>query len=286
MLQIFEVGFKKQLIPALCFGLMLMAFVLLPCEANAASSEGEKVLGEIEAGTLGGKAIETIEVGNLNDENFSEVVQRYLDIAKERNDGVITRIAIPDGDYQPQGRALEIYSNTILDLRGSGASTITTDDDYDNVTIYQSTKADDPLSLRCGHGDRNGEEDSSGYDYYRNMTVLGGTIIGHQRGQSVSTSPNTCNMRFGHASNVRIIGTQVTDNHGAHHLEIGASKDVLVADCRFSGYSNGKADEESSEGRSLEAIQLDVSHQQKDNFAYFGEKDDLPVVPSMMWSEA
>ena len=274
-----DVRFMKQLILVFCLCLLALAFVLMPAEADAASSEGQAVLEKVETGSLDGIAIETIEVQNLNDQNFSEMVQRYLDAAKNRTDGVITRIVIPDGEYQPAGRALQIYSNTILDLRGSGARTpADVSDDYTGVTIYQSSKGDDPLSLRCGYGDRNGEEDSYGYDYYQNMTILGGTIVGHQRGETVSSLSNTCNMRFGHASNVRIIGTRITDNHGAHHLEIGASRDILVADCQFAHYSDGKADEESSRGESLEAIQFDVSHQQKDNFAYFGRKDDLPVI--------
>ncbi len=266
----------KQIIPALCFGLLALTFILLPCEAKATSSEATDVLEAVAAENLDGKAIETIEVGNLNDENFSEVIQQYLNIAKERNDNVITRIVIPDGEYQPQGRALEIYSNTILDLRGSGAETLATADDYDNVIIYQTTKDNDPLSLRCGHQDMYGGDNSEGYDAYQNMTVLGGTFVGKRA--DGSTGGTTCNMRFGHASNVRIIGTQITDNHGAHHLEIGATKDVLVADCKFMRSSDGKGDESSTDAKSLEAIQLDVSHQEKDNFAYFGVKDDLPVI--------
>lgn len=282
----FDVRFMKKLIPAFCLCLLALAFVLMPAEADAASSEAEDVLSAVEAGSLDGMEIETIEIPgeNLNDQNFSDIVQRYLDYAKPGNakdgankqDNIITRIVIPDGKWQPTNGTLKIYSNTILDLRGSGASTpLDTSDDYDNVTIYQSSKENDALSLRCGHQDKNGGDESHGFGFYKNMTVLGGTIVGKRK--NGSTGGTTCNVRFGHATNVRIIGTQITDNHGAHHLEIGGCKDVLVSDCRFSHYSDGEPDEESSAAKSLEAIQLDVTHQHKNNFAYFGANDDLPV---------
>ncbi|MBR0456387.1 MAG: right-handed parallel beta-helix repeat-containing protein [Firmicutes bacterium] len=230
-----------------------------------------------------GKDIEVVTLDKTDlDQNFTGTVQEALYNAKSENN--ITRIIIPDGEYQPSGRALEIYSNTILDLRGSGAETpYDTSDDYDNVIIYQSTIDNDPPSLRCGHQDANGGDNSYDYGFYNNITVLGGTFVGEwqnenpQTGATAQTRATAGNLRFGHATNINIIGTKIRDNYGGHHLEIGACKDILVADCIFSGYHDVE-ESDISQGLSLEAIQLDVSHREKNNFAYFGAHDDLPVI--------
>lgn len=168
MRQFLAVNYSKA-VPVFCFCLLMMAIAFIPCKADAASSEGEAVLSVISAGELDGKAIETVAIPEAGlQDNFSGIVQGYLNEAKARTDGKITRIVVPDGAYQPHGRALEIYSNTILDLRGSGAETLTTEDDYDNVIIYQTTKESDPLALRCGHQDKYGGDESHGYGFYLN----------------------------------------------------------------------------------------------------------------------
>lgn len=292
---------RHRLIFFVCLGLLMAACTFLP--AYAEEDSGQQVAGaSYTFSEEGSDVLESIANGNLDNmeigepvtldeaalvEDFSGVVQEALDEAKsnaEQNPGTLTRIVIPDGVYNPHGRALQIYSNTILDLRGSGADTADPSDDYnyDNdgnpvgkVVIYQSDMSRlgtiDPPSLRCGDQD----DGSNGYVFYQNMTVLGGTFIGQDK--NGTSRGNACNVRFGHASNIKVIGTQITENQGGHHLEIGACKKVLVADCLFRGFHDGDK-EDNSNGLSLEAIQLDVSHREKNNFAYYGEHDDLPVV--------
>lgn len=246
-------------------------------ESQGASEEATAVLQQIYEGQLDGRTIETIELKaeNIEGENFTAAVQAVLDKVGNKDSETLTRIVIPDGEYQLSDSALKIKNNTILDLRGTeGSKTVDTSDDYradgkGNVIIYQPTTEWEPHSLRCGEKD----DDSYGYDWYENMTVLGGTFVGKRQDGTQSTY-NACNLRFGHATNLRLIGIQVLENYGGHHMEIGACKDVLVADCYFSGYQDGREDDY-SDGESIEAIQIDVSHQEMRNFSTFGREDDL-----------
>lgn len=305
----------QRLIIALCVGLLAAAFALLPSGVNAASDDTQTLLenitpaaneetGETPVATIDGKQIVTVVLDATECQNdFSGTVQNALNNARyhyvpegvvaPEGEDYITRIVVPDGTYHPTGAALEIYSNTILDLRGSGTeenpsgymTPTDTTDDYGNVVIYKSTKNDDPPSLRCGHQDQYGGDDSYGYNFYQNMTVLGGTFIGH-RDETVYDGPdlydgNACNVRFGHASNVRVIGTKIQDNQGGHHLEIGACDGVRVEDCIFTGAKHGTATG-NSKGNSLEAVQIDISHRENNNFAFYGDHDDLPTINAVI----
>lgn len=266
-----------KLLIALGIVLLIALFAMSPAVAHADSEESTGILQQIKDGQLDGKPICTVVLNpdDIEGDKFTSAVQAELDKAGVKGSETLTRIVIPDGEYQLSDSALKIKNNTILDLRGVyGSETVDMSDDYradgsGNVIIYQPTRETEPHSLRCGEKD----DDSYGYDWYENMTVLGGTFVGKRQDGTRSTH-NACNIRFGHATNLRLIGVQVLDNYGGHHMEIGACKDVLVADCYFRGHMDGVADDY-SDGESIEAIQIDVSHQEKRNFSTFGREDDL-----------
>ena len=108
--------------------------------------------------------------------------------------------------------------------------------------------------------------------------ILGGTVYGLPKGTNMSShlvdSKASCTIRFGHAKNVYVIGTKVMNNCGGHHIEAGAVKNLLIADCEFTGYADSTEDNSS---HSLEAIQLDVIHRDKMNFTGYNEKDDYSI---------
>lgn len=247
-----------------------------------ASANALSVLKEIENNsTIDGIEIETVEVSKDDIElmGFSQAVQDALgdfSAGKERVDkGVVLRVVIPNGSYSlstENPNPLYLYSNTILDCRGTGADNdaglytpYDAHDDYSSVDIY--TNSNNGCVIRCG---RKGEG-SAGWDFYKNITILGGTIHGYtENGAGIVGS----NIRFGHASNIKVIGVKVQDNHGAHHLEVGAVDKVLVSDSIFTGHSNG----DTSEGKkeySIEAVQLDVTHRETLNFSSYDTYDDL-----------
>ena len=291
----------------------LLCLTALPFSVSAAdasnmtvnaSEQALSVLKAIEAGELDGKPIYTYYIsqkeidasaedwnGNAA-QGFQNLVQSYLDEARYTNGGedgtagndgteeIITRIVIPSGSYDLATGYLSIYDNTILDLRGDGINTpYDTSDDYNSVHIY--APAINGCVIRCG---KKQGEDSVGYGYYKNMTLLGGTY--HSTRQSTIASDTAASLtktgsqiRFGHASNVRLIGLKVQDNVGAHHVEIGATNGLQISDCRFEGFSDGDL---SKNERSIEAVQLDITHRWEDNFDGFGINDDLPVINAVV----
>lgn len=245
------------------------------------SSEARTILKSIEGGNLDGFTIETVklDMADINTKGFWRALQDELgdyDAGQQRfANNVIKRITVPNGTYDIENdgnNPILVYSNTILDLRGTGADNdggyftpYDTSDDYSSVNIFSNSH--NGCVIRAGKNN----EPSEGWDYYKNITVLGGTIHGKNKaGEGITGS----NIRFGHTTNARVIGTKVQDNTGAHHIEVGAMNKLLVADCEFTGYKHGDTSEGAKE-YCIEAVQFDVTHRATLNFSDYGKCDDL-----------
>ena len=242
-------------------------------------TDSQKVINEINNnGKLDGLTIaKTIDVTSedIEDRGFQNAVQNALNEAghnteffkdlTEEQQQELTLVIVRGGDNAyALTKPLMVYSNTIVYFDGK-------------TDIYPAGDVDDTGNLfRCGiSGAKN---TSSGYDSYKNITLIGGTFHGKtENGKGV----HGCNIRFGHASNIRVIGTTVKDNCGSHHMEIGAVDGLTIANCAMSGFCNpDDANSTDADGEgyvSIEAIQLDVTHRENRNFAAYGKHDALPV---------
>lgn len=249
-----------------------------PAETGAWCADSQAVIDSINSGTLDGLSItRTIDVTQeeINNNGFQTAVQNALNEAghnteffkdlTEDQQNKLTLVIVRGGDNAYSlTRPLKVYSNTIVCFP-------------DKTHIYPAGESEDTGNLfRCGISGQNNT--SRGYGSYQNITLIGGTFHGKtENGIGV----HGCNIRFGHARNVRILGITVKDNCGSHHMEIGAVDKLLIANCAVSGFCNpsaGNATDADGEGfLSIEAIQLDVTHREDRNFAAYGRHDALPV---------
>ena len=200
-------------------------------------------------------------------------IQEKLNWIRDNGDGGWYRVVIPPGDYDfGEGNGFRIYSNTILDCRPdeNGNDVKFCAGAVDGMLVRSGDKMDPARGVIPNPG---------GYDDYQNIMVLGGTWSGRQLNGSQSEDPvaggdvaansEGCNIRFGHASNVYLIGMRVEDNYNTHHVELGAVNGCLVSDCYFTGaHGNG----------SIEAVQLDITHRHTENFSGFWPYDDKPTI--------
>ena len=251
----------KTKILSLVFSIALLVSCLMPLgavEALAATSEGTAVIDAVDSGTITIDGteyqIETINVEVSTGSTFNGALQPVLNSIESKDNGKMYRVVVPAGSYDSTQR-IYLGSNTILDLRG--------------VEIYNWNTATDNIN-----------ETGSGFDGCQNIIILGGELHGLVRGQSaashkISGGASTCNTRIGHAKNISIVGSKFYDNCGGHLVEVGGVKNLLIADCEFTGYAD--PDPLGASSQSLEAIQLDVIHRDKMNFEAYDNKDDSSV---------
>ena len=230
---------------------------------NASMSEqGKEVYNSVDSGTVTIDGVERkvvdakVKKQDITNYGLNYAIWNALNVAYSEADpaegNYIYRIIVPAGDYEVYGIGLN--SNMILDLR-NGANL------YGSGCVIYSPDTGD-----------------GAYGAAENMMILGGSIHGLPKGTDISSHKanysGSCTVRFGHCKNVNIVGTTIADNCGGHHVEVGAVKNLLVADCEFTGYADSTV---SSNATSLEAIQLDVIHREKMNFAGYSPKDDYSI---------
>ena len=101
------------------------------------------------------------------------------------------------------------------------------------------------------YDDYNNSEACSGYDAYKNITVLGGIWE--------STEANlSCIVRIFHATNITLDGLTFTGGGCVHQLEVAAIDGFYVRNCTFKNH--GKRADDTKNFEKEEAIQLDMPY--------------------------
>lgn len=146
-------------------------------------------------------------------------------------------IATPDNQYEfivPAGtytltQNITIYSNEHLRL--------------DGVTFVKGDYAGS--MLRVGRN----TDPATGYDYYQNISVTGGTFDADAT--TVSKKGGIAN--FDHTTNLAFNNVTFKNCCDSHHLTVAGCKNVTVSNCTFSGYYRTE-----NKNVNMEAIQFDV----------------------------
>lgn len=162
-----------------------------------------------------------------------ENLQETLDLALT-NKKVKFVVKLPKGTYKTQ-RRIYVHSNTTLDLRG--------------VTIKRASGYIGPM-LRVG------ELTGGKYNAGKNIKIQGGVFDG---GTKSSVADICC---FSHVQNVTIDGCVFkylpakklrTGDRNSHIIEFGASKNVIITNCKFYNNKNCFANNEAIQIESLYA---------------------------------
>lgn len=189
-----------------------------------------------------GKTVNTVSVstGTVAD-GLQDAFDYIRDNASENN---IMTIKLPAGTYIAE-KTLDIYSNTILDLSAG-------------VTIKRGGTSS---LIRFGRS----TDSSNGYDGFKNISIIGSaSSYGTLDGNGVSTSI----LRFAHAQNIKLQYLTFTNVTKAHHMEFAGSKDVVIDNCKFTGF----LPENCLDATNYEAIQLDILNEQ--HFGNYGNYDN------------
>lgn len=160
-------------------------------------------------------------------------IQAALDAASGQGGGTVF---FPGGATYAISNYLEIVSNTTVLAHGATIRTIA---NHGLVRFY-----------RAG-------ETYSGYDGHSHILIEGGTWdVNAYDGTVGVTQGMLVGFTFGHNDDVTLRDVTVTNVASAHALDVVASQNVRVLNCRFLGFLDNTAD--SSRGFS-EAIQLDAA---------------------------
>ncbi len=173
--------------------------------------------------------------------SFSTAMQYALDEARYSKDDTVYRIKVPAGSYTTNV-AFDMYSNTYLDLTG--------------VTI---TRTGTPAVFRFGR--ETDVTNISGYDGFKNITIVGGTIDADGKN---NTKSKASLIRFAHSQNITLKNVTLKNAYSGHHVEFSACKNVTIDGCTFSGYYG-------SSTSNNEALQIEALH--KDHFSSYGKYD-------------
>lgn len=150
-----------------------------------------------------------------------EAIQAALDQNKFDSSRPIT-VTVAPGTYNLNERIV-IYSNTTFNC--DGATFIKKYKDSTLIAIGQNQNA------------------PTGNDYYKNITINGGTFDANKTTGSI--------LSFAHASNVSISNATFKDCSAGHHLTFAGCNNINVTGCTFSGHFNASDD-------NMEALQLDI----------------------------
>ena len=173
-----------------------------------------------------------------------DTIQEALNLSKQNE---ITEIYFPDGEYLIDD-TLRIYGNTEIILS-------------DNAILK---KNNDSYNVMIINGDS--DEEYEAYNGNSNITIKGGVLDGNFELNSQSNL-----MSFGKCENILIEGVTFKNVINNHHLEFSGAKNVVVKDCKFSGYK----DITNNKSRSYcEAIQ--ISSHSEAGFPFFGTWDRTP----------
>ena len=135
---------------------------------------------------------------------------------------------MPAGTYTLT-QNITIYSNEHLTL--------------DGVTFVKGDYAGS--MLRVGRN----TDPATGYDYYQNISVTGGTFDANAT--TVSKKGGIAN--FDHTTNLVFNNVTFKNCRDSHHLTVAGCKNVTVNNCTFSGYYRTE-----NKTVNMEAIQFDV----------------------------
>ena len=146
-------------------------------------------------------------------------------------------VATPENQYEfivPAGtytltQNITIYSNEHLKL--------------DGVTFIKGDYAGS--MLRVGRN----TDPATGYDYYQNISVTGGTFDANAT--TVSKKGGIAN--FDHTTNLVFNNVTFKNCRDSHHLTVAGCKNVTVNNCTFSGFYRTE-----NKNVNMEAIQFDV----------------------------
>lgn len=154
--------------------------------------------------------------------NFSSEndIQKALD--KNKYDTSTHLIVTVEGTYTLSNR-LVVYSNTTFNCEGA-----TFIKNYQNSTM-----------LAIGQN----QDAPYGRDYYKNITINGGTFDANKKSGSI--------LSFAHASNITINGATFKDCYNGHHITFAGCNNVNITSCTFTGQGNKSGD-------NMEAVQLDI----------------------------
>ena len=197
---------------------------------------------------------------------FNWVVQRALDYARDNEEKSVLpyKVILPRGNYVGE-EPLHIYSNTTLDATGSTIKATKT-----NRALLETGIA----AHKTENGDKDWSEqpsvDYAGYDYFKNIEIIGGVWDGNGDEKSEFISSMFC---IAHVTNFSLTGCTLQKTYNTHMIEIGAANGFNVKDCTFQNDCIDVTD-----SNSYEAIQLDTSHDREDNFPHFYVQDDLATI--------
>ena len=202
---------------------LLLSFIILitvPVFAGAAentSSDNQTQVTEI-----------TIKSSEIKSKGAFKAIQSALNSAHygATKDNVY-KIIVEAGSYELRS-ALHVYSNTTLSLY--------------NVTLTRSKESICNM-IRTGD-DTAVNKGGTGYSPNSNITIEGGTLNGGGTSNTV--------IKVTHASQFRMIGTEVTNVKNAHIMEVAAVDGFTVKNCSF---KNQTLD---ADKVGYEAIQLDI----------------------------
>lgn len=187
---------------------------------------------------------QTITVTAADGSDISDKLREALinarDVADSSNQ--IVTVKVQEGHYF-LSKPLHIYSNTTLDVTNvhltfAGSHRF-------NMLISGANSA------YKGYDKYNTSEACSGYDGFKNITVIGGTWE--------STDANESSIiRIFHATNVTLDGLTVTGGACVHQVEVAAINGFYVKNCTFQNH--GKNADNTTNREKEEAIQLDMPY--------------------------
>ena len=140
-------------------------------------------------------------------------------------------VKVEPGTYELT-RGLNIYSNTNFDLTG--------------VTFIKANGFSGATMLKTGLAD----DVSKGYDYYKNITVIGGTFDAN----AASIESNAGGIwAIHHTDNFKVSGTTLKNCRNSHHISIAGCRNVTVDNCTFENSYRSSGNTANNE-----AVQLDI----------------------------
>lgn len=107
----------------------------------------------------------------------------------------------------------------------------------DGVTLINTPSSGNILKSPTG----------SGYSACTDFSMTGGTLT-----YSPDNLKGSCLVRIGHSQNITFSNVEFLNNYQSHHMEIAASKNVVVDSCKFS------SQRASLNRTSAEALQIDI----------------------------
>lgn len=189
------------------------------------------------------------------DEGYSDakVIQKYLNLARDNaTDDNAYRIVVPEGTYEITS-GMSIYSNTHLCLNG----------------VILKRCSESIGMFRSG----NNSDINNGYDGYKNITIEGGILDANGNVKEYADNSGTL-IRIAHAKNILLDRVTLQNGNNLHYVEVAGVDGFTMKDCNI--YGRDSLSTVNTKNRSIEAVQLDVLHDES-RMKNFGNYDDTPM---------